>query len=70
MSVAILTGSAGLIGSESVHFIARLGFDIVGIDNDMRSFFFGQSASTKWNRNLLKDKYGDQYHHYNLDIRD
>lgn len=53
MSIATITGSTGLIGSESVHFFAKLGFDIVGIDNDMRSFF-GQSASTKWNWHLLK----------------
>lgn len=70
MSVIVVTGSAGLIGSESVHFFAKLGFEIVGIDNDMRSFFFGQSASTIWNRNLLKDRYSTQYHHYDLDIRD
>ncbi|GAB1544991.1 NAD-dependent epimerase/dehydratase family protein [Scytonema sp. NUACC21] len=69
MSVVIVTGSAGLIGSESVHFFAELGFNIVGIDNDMRSFFFGKSASTIWNRNLLREKYGDRYTHYNLDIR-
>lgn len=69
MSVVIVTGSAGLVGSESVHFFVKLGFDVVGIDNDMRAFFFGESASTIWNRNLLKSKYGDSYRHYNLDIR-
>ena len=70
MSTVLITGSAGLIGSEAVHFFAKLGFNIVGIDNDMRSFFFGQSASTLWNRNLLKDRYEQRYHHYDLDIRD
>lgn len=70
MSIVVVTGSAGLIGSESVHFFIKHGFEVVGIDNDMRSFFFGESASTQWNRNLLKDKYGNQYHHYDLDIRD
>lgn len=70
MSTVIITGSAGLIGSESVRFFADLGFNIVGIDNDMRSFFFGESASTTWNRNLLKDRYGNRYKHYHLDIRD
>ncbi|MBW4575767.1 MAG: NAD-dependent epimerase/dehydratase family protein [Aphanothece sp. CMT-3BRIN-NPC111] len=70
MPTVIVTGSAGLIGSESVHFFAQLGFNVVGIDNDMRSFFFGQNASTLWNRNLLKDKYGERYKHYDLDIRD
>ena len=70
MSTIVITGSAGLIGSESVRFFAQLGFNIVGIDNDMRSVFFGESASTLWNSRLLKDTYGDLYHHYNVDIRD
>lgn len=70
MPTVLVTGSAGLIGSESVHFFARKGFNVVGIDNDMRSQFFGSSASTQWNRDLLKDKYGDQYRHHDVDIRD
>lgn len=70
MSIVVVTGSAGLIGSESVHFFIKHGFEVVGIDNDMRSFFFGEAASTKWNRNLLKEQYGSKYHHYDLDIRD
>jgi CDP-paratose 2-epimerase len=46
MPVAIITGSGGLIGSEAVeHFIAE-GFDVVGIENDMRASFFGPEAST------------------------
>ncbi|NEO32398.1 MAG: NAD-dependent epimerase/dehydratase family protein [Symploca sp. SIO3C6] len=69
MPTVIITGSAGLIGSESVHFFAHCGFNIVGIDNDMRSFFFGESASTLWNRDSLKNRYGDHYHHYDVDIR-
>jgi CDP-paratose 2-epimerase len=69
MATVLITGSAGLIGSEAVHFFVRQGFHVVGIDNDLRSFFFGETASTLWNRNLLKDKYGDRYHHYDLDIR-
>ena len=70
MSVVLITGSAGLVGSESSRFFAHLGFNIVGIDNDLRAFFFGKSASTRWNCNQLKDEYGDRYKHYNLDIRD
>ena len=70
MSTVLVTGSAGLIGSESVHFFAEQGFNIIGIDNDMRSVFFGASASTSWNRNLLQDKYGDRYQHHSIDIRD
>ncbi|MCO5060655.1 MAG: NAD-dependent epimerase/dehydratase family protein [Kiritimatiellae bacterium] len=46
MAVAIVTGAAGLIGSESVRTLDSLGFDVVGIDNDMRSYFFGPEAST------------------------
>ncbi|WP_416672046.1 NAD-dependent epimerase/dehydratase family protein [Egbenema bharatensis] len=70
MSVVLVTGSAGLIGSESVRFFAHLGFTVVGIDNDMRSYFFGSGASTTWNRDLLKATYGEQYRHYDADIRD
>lgn len=70
MSTVIITGSAGLIGSQSVHFFANLGFNVVGIDNNMRAVFFGESASTDWNRQLLIDKYGDRYQHKSIDIRD
>lgn len=70
MSTVVITGSAGLIGSESVRFFAELGFNIIGIDNDLRSVFFGESASTLWNSRLLKDTYGDHYNHYSVDIRD
>jgi CDP-paratose 2-epimerase len=70
MSTALVTGSAGLIGSEaSLHF-ASLGMNIVGIDNDMRSVFFGPEASTAWNRERLLRSLGAQYTHRDLDIRD
>ena len=64
-----MPGSAGLIGSESVRFFANKGFTVIGIDNDMRSYFFGASASTKWNRKLLEEKH-PKYEHYAVDIRD
>lgn len=70
MSVVVITGSTGLIGSEAVTFFARLGFDVVGIDNDMRCFFFGDEASTMWNRQRLEKKLGRRYLHYDYDIRD
>src|SRR5690606_12699519 len=54
MSVAIVTGSAGLIGSEASRFFAGEGFGVVGIDNDMRREFFGDEASTHWNRQRLE----------------
>ena len=48
MSVAIVTGSGGLIGSETVRFLHEKGLDVVGVDNDMRKYFFGEEASTTW----------------------
>ena len=66
----LVTGSAGLIGSESVKFFGGMGADIVGIDNDMRQYFFGPEASTDWNRQALKKKLKTAYQHYSADIRD
>lgn len=70
MSIVIITGSAGLIGSEASRFFAKQGFDIIGIDNNMRRVFFGEDASTDWNRNQLEQELGRHYRHYNVDIRD
>lgn len=70
MSTVVVTGSAGLVGSEAVHFFAQAGLQVIGIDNDMRAYFFGQSASTSWNKQLLQEKYGTRYLHLNIDIRD
>lgn len=67
---ALITGSAGLIGSESAKFFASKGFDIVGIDNNMRSYFFGEEASTDWNRQKIQNHLKKKYLHYNVDIRD
>ena len=69
MSVAIVTGSAGLIGSEAATFFAELGLDVVGIDNDMRRVFFGDEASTAWNRRRLESRLGRRYTHHDTDIR-
>jgi hypothetical protein len=66
LSIAIITGSAGLIGSEAALYFAQLGLDIIGIDNDMRSFYFGPEASTDWNRARLETKLGKQYVHHNI----
>jgi CDP-paratose 2-epimerase len=70
VTVAIVTGSAGLIGSESARAFASLGLHIVGIDNDMRRVFFGEEASTRWNAERLGVELGTAYSHANLDIRD
>ncbi len=69
MSVAVITGSAGLIGSEAVRYFAGLGMQVVGIDNDMRGVFFGAEASTRWNRQRLEREVPG-YQHHDLDIRD
>jgi CDP-paratose 2-epimerase len=69
MRIAVVTGSAGLIGSEAARFFTSKGFDIVGIDNDMRAYFFGKEASTDWNRQRLETQLHG-YIHYNIDIRD
>ena len=55
MKTAIITGSLGLVGSEAVHFIATAGCKILGGDNDMRRHFFGDEASTEWNRKILEE---------------
>ncbi len=69
MSVALITGSAGLIGAESVRFFADKGLDVVGIDNDMRRILFGDDASTAWqSAALIRDVAG--YVHVDADIRD
>lgn len=69
MDVAIITGSAGLIGSEAAQFFANAGMYIVGVDNDMRRVFFGQEASTEWNRRRLEATLNKRYTHVDLDIR-
>ncbi len=70
MDDILITGSAGLVGSESVRFFCDLGYNVLGIDNDMRQTFFGKHASTAWQRFLLQEQYGDKYVHYEVDIRD
>jgi CDP-paratose 2-epimerase len=70
MSIAIVTGSGGLVGSEAARYFGNLGFDIVGIDNDMRRTFFGDEASTAWNIASLGEELGERYIHHDIDIRD
>lgn len=70
MPTLLVTGSAGLIGSESVKFFAEKDFQIIGVDNNMRQYFFGREANTDWNRQQLQEAYGAQYIHYRADIRD
>lgn len=65
----LITGSGGLIGSEACVFFLEKDFEVYGIDNDMRSYFFGESASTKDSVSYLSDNF-KYYHHVECDIRD
>lgn len=69
MDIAIVTGSAGLIGSESTKALHKKGFTVVGIDNDMRAYFFGEEASTDHNNRGLKNTLPN-YIPRSVDIRD
>lgn len=70
MSIVIVTGSAGLIGSEASLYFAEKGLHVVGIDNNMRKIFFGDEASTDWQRQRVEKALGDKYTHVSIDIRD
>lgn len=65
----LVTGSAGLIGSEAVTFFDALGFRVDGVDNNMRADFFGPRGDTTWNRKRLETECRS-YRHHDLDIRD
>jgi CDP-paratose 2-epimerase len=66
----IVTGSGGLIGSESVRHFAESGYDVIGIENDMRASFFGPDASTRPTSERLVETYPDEFRWAELDIRD
>ena len=68
MKHVLITGSSGLIGSQSVDFFHKLGYGIIGIDNDMRAYFFGKEASTAPSKNALLESY-QNYVHFDCDIR-
>jgi CDP-paratose 2-epimerase len=70
LATAVVTGSGGLIGSESVKHFVEAGYDVVGIENDMRAAFFGQDASTRRTSEALLEKYGGDFRWEELDIRD
>jgi CDP-paratose 2-epimerase len=70
MPTAIVTGSGGLIGSESAAHFVKTGFDVVGLENDMRAYFFGPSASTAPVTKRLERTLGDSFASLEIDIRD
>ena len=69
MAVAIVTGSSGLIGSEACKFFHDKGMDVVGVDNDMRRYFFGPASSVAWKTAEMK-KTLKRFSHHPADIRD
>ena len=69
MSLALITGSSGLVGSETARLFHNKGFDIIGIDNNMRNYFFGESGSIEWNTRILTESLPN-FRHYSMDIRD
>src|SRR5947208_16750789 len=70
LPIAIVTGSGGLVGSECVAYFAEAGFDVVGIENDMRAYFFGPNASTAPQTRRLTEAYPDGFRSLELEIRD
>jgi len=69
-ATVIVTGSGGLIGSESARHFARAGYDVVGLENDMRAAFFGPTASTRRTTQRLEDELEGSFRSLDLDIRD
>ena len=69
MGTVIVTGSGGLVGSETVRFYLSAGMTVVGVDNDMRAQFFGAEASTRWQVDQLR-AFSSHYLHNEADIRD
>ena len=68
MKIALITGSCGLVGSESSIFFAKKKFKILGIDNNTRKFFFGKDGDISWIKKKLKNQL-NTYEHLNIDIR-
>lgn len=69
MKIALVTGSAGLIGSEAVIFLSEKFDLVVGVDNNQRAYFFGEGASVDWNKQNLENTISN-YQHESVDIRD
>jgi CDP-paratose 2-epimerase len=70
MPVAIVTGSGGLIGSESVRHFVEAGYEVIGLENDMRAAFFGSDASTAHTTETLIERYTSEFRSLEVDIRD
>src|SRR3954447_16171626 len=66
---ALVTGACGLIGSEVSLYFHRMGFQIIGLDNNQRAVFFGEAGDTSWVLNRLTTSI-PSYKHHSVDIRD
>ena len=69
MKTVLITGSSGLIGGEAVSFFSSKADNIIGIDNNMRKYFFGIDADTTWNRSRLENEF-ENFISYDLNIVD
>ena len=68
MSIVIITGANGLLGSEALSFFSKKKYKVIGIDNNLRKFFFGEDGSTSWiKRKIIREN--KNYIHHNIDIR-
>jgi len=70
MGIVVVTGSGGLVGSESVRHFAEQGHDVIGLENDMRAVFFGPDASTRPATERLLEACGSSFRSLEVDIRD
>ncbi|MGC4022138.1 MAG: NAD-dependent epimerase/dehydratase family protein [Cyclobacteriaceae bacterium] len=68
MNIALVTGSSGLIGGESVEFLSSRFDKVIGADNDFRAYFFGKESSTEWNKSRLQNRFSN-FKSYSVDIR-
>jgi len=69
MKKLLVTGSSGLIGSEVVAGFSAVGWEVHGVDNNMRADFFGPQGDTRWNLRRLLETH-PSFHHHEADIRD
>ena len=68
MDIIIITGSNGLIGGDAVEYYSSKFDYVIGIDNNLREYFFGSEGSTEWRKKILESNF-QNYIHYNMDVR-
>jgi CDP-paratose 2-epimerase len=69
MKKMLVTGSSGLIGSEVCRYFSQQGWEVHGVDNNLRAYFFGPKGDTRWNQHRLQEDL-KHFHHHELDVRD